>query len=161
LEDEATEGNAAGALTETTVFLPHFDDLPDYRQKGKAAYPLDEVLLVMLAAALAGAETVADIARFGRAKLAFLRRFRPANSPSGRVSRPSLAHPYGKHSRKQRQVDPVHQPRQPAAAGNAEMIGEVGGILGRDHPATDGRLHRSRHSTDELVKRLESRRLKL
>ena len=31
----------------------------------------------MLAAALAGAETVADIARFGRAKLAFLRRFRP------------------------------------------------------------------------------------
>ena len=31
----------------------------------------------MLAAALAGAESVADIARFGRAKLSFLRRFRP------------------------------------------------------------------------------------
>ena len=51
--------------------------MPDYRQKGKVAYPLDEVLLLMLAAALAGAETVADIARFGRAKLSFLRRFRP------------------------------------------------------------------------------------
>ena len=40
------------------------------------AYPLDEVLLLMLAAALAGADTIADIARFGRAKLSFLRRFR-------------------------------------------------------------------------------------
>ncbi len=73
-----TDGDAAAwAAKETSVFLAHFEDLPDYRQKGKVAYPLDEVLLVMLAAALAGAETVADIARFGRAKLAFLRRFRP------------------------------------------------------------------------------------
>ena len=72
-----TEVDAAlGAIRETTVFLSYFKDLPDYRQKGKVAYPY-EVLLVMLAAALAGAETVADIARFGRAKLAFLRRFRP------------------------------------------------------------------------------------
>ena len=73
-----TEGDAAaGAVRETTVFLSHFEELPDYRQKGKVAYPLDEVLLVMLAAALAGAETVADIARFGQAKLSLLRRFRP------------------------------------------------------------------------------------
>jgi len=72
------EGDAAaGAVKETTVFLSYFEDLPDYRQKGKVAYPLDEVLLLMLAAALAGAETVVDTARFGRAKLAFLRRFRP------------------------------------------------------------------------------------
>ena len=70
------EAATAGAVNETTIFLSHFEDLPDYRQKGKVAYPLDEVLLVMLAAALAGAETVADIARFGRAKLQFLRRFR-------------------------------------------------------------------------------------
>ena len=58
-----TEGDTtAGALKETTVFLSHFKDLPDYRQKGKVAYPLEEVLLLLLAAALAGAETVADIA---------------------------------------------------------------------------------------------------
>ena len=72
-----TEGDAViGALKETTVFLSYFKELPDYRQKGKMAYPLDEVLLLMLAAALAGADTIADIARFGRAKLSFLRRFR-------------------------------------------------------------------------------------
>jgi predicted transposase YbfD/YdcC len=68
---------AAAAVKETTVFLSYFEELPDYRQKGKVAYPLDEVLLLLLAAALAGAETVADAARFGRAKLEFLRRFRP------------------------------------------------------------------------------------
>jgi predicted transposase YbfD/YdcC len=72
-----TEADAAvEAVRETTVFLSYFADLPDYRQKGKVAYPLDEVLLLLLAAALAGAETVADIARFGRAKLKFLQRFR-------------------------------------------------------------------------------------
>jgi len=67
---------AVEAAKETTVFLSHFEDLPDYRQKGKVAYPLDEVLLLMLAASLAGAETVADMARFGQAKLELLRRFR-------------------------------------------------------------------------------------
>ena len=47
-----TEGDAtAGALKETTVFLSYFKDLPDYRQKGKVAYPLEEVLLLLLAAA--------------------------------------------------------------------------------------------------------------
>jgi predicted transposase YbfD/YdcC len=71
-------GTDAGvdAVKETTVFLSHFGDLPDYRQKGKVAYPLDEVLLLMLAASLAGAETVADMARFGQTKLGLLKRFR-------------------------------------------------------------------------------------
>ena len=50
-----TEGDSSfWAVWETTVFLSHFEDLPEYRQKGKVAYPLDEVLLLMLAAALAG-----------------------------------------------------------------------------------------------------------
>jgi predicted transposase YbfD/YdcC len=67
---------AVDAVGETTVFLSYFQDLPDYRQKGKVAYPLDEVLLLMLTASLAGAETVADMARFGQTKLGLLRRFR-------------------------------------------------------------------------------------
>ncbi len=68
---------ALAATFETTVFLDSFKDLPDHRQAGKVAYPLDEILLLSLLAVLAGAEGFTDIARFGEKKLALLRRFRP------------------------------------------------------------------------------------
>jgi predicted transposase YbfD/YdcC len=64
-------------LTETTVFLSYFKDMPDHRQAGKITYPLDEILLLCLLAVLAGAEAFTDIARFGEKKLDLLRRFRP------------------------------------------------------------------------------------
>ena len=66
-----------GAKAETIVFLDHFRELPDPRQRGKVLNPLDEVLLLCLLAVLAGAETFVDIALFGQMKLEFLRRFRP------------------------------------------------------------------------------------
>ena len=66
-----------GALSEALVFLDYFNDLPDPRQQGKVVYPLGEVLLLCLVAVLAGAETFADIARFGEKKLSLLRRFLP------------------------------------------------------------------------------------
>jgi hypothetical protein len=66
-----------GVLGEAIVFLDHFKDLPDPRQRGKVIYPLEEVLLLCLLAVLAGAETFVDIARFGQKKLGLLRRFRP------------------------------------------------------------------------------------
>lgn len=66
-----------GALSEAIVFLDYFTDLPDPRQQGKVVYPLGEVLLLCLLAVLAGAETFADIARFGEKKLSLLRRFLP------------------------------------------------------------------------------------
>ena len=65
------------AVAESVVFLRYFEDLPDPRQRAKVMYPLPEVLLLCLLAVLAGAETITDIARFGEAKLALLRRFRP------------------------------------------------------------------------------------
>jgi predicted transposase YbfD/YdcC len=73
------DGVVAGceAFGEAVVFLKHFKDMPDPRQRGKVTYPLDEVLLLCLLAVLAGAETFVDIARFGAKKLALLRRFRP------------------------------------------------------------------------------------
>ena len=74
MESSADE---TGALCETVVFLGYFKDLPDARQSGKVKYPLDEILLLCLLAMVAGAETITDIARFGRLKLALLRRFRP------------------------------------------------------------------------------------
>jgi hypothetical protein len=66
-----------GAFGEAVVFLNHFKELPDHRQPAKVMYPLDEVLLLVLLAVLAGAESFVDIARFGHMKVAFLRRFRP------------------------------------------------------------------------------------
>ena len=64
-------------LGEAVVFLDHFRDFPDPRQRNKIIYPLDEVLLLCLLAVLGGAETFVDIARFGEKKLDLLRRFRP------------------------------------------------------------------------------------
>ena len=74
MESSADETDA---LCETVVFLGYFKDLPDARQSGKVKYPLAEILLLCLLAVVAGAETITDIARFGRLKLALLRRFRP------------------------------------------------------------------------------------
>ncbi len=68
---------ACDAYGEAVVFLKHFSDLPDQRQRGKVMYPLEEVLLLSLLAVLAGAESFVDIARFGEKKLELLRRFRP------------------------------------------------------------------------------------
>jgi predicted transposase YbfD/YdcC len=65
------------AFGEVIVFLNHFKDLPDPRQRGKVVYPLDEILLLCLLAVLAGSEAITDIARFGEKKLEVLRRFRP------------------------------------------------------------------------------------
>src|ERR1039457_2673272 len=72
-----TDGTQFAAITETTSFLHHFNELPDHRQAGKVEYPLPEVLLLILLAVLAGAETFTDIARFGERKIGLLRRFRP------------------------------------------------------------------------------------
>src|ERR1700684_1412207 len=78
---------AVGAAFETTAFLDYFKDLPDHRQAGKVVYPLDEVLLLSLLAVLAGAEAFTDIARFGKKKLSFLRRFRPFRDGTPRHDR--------------------------------------------------------------------------
>ncbi len=58
-------------------WLQHFEPLEDPRQSGKVWYPLDEVLLLCLLAVIAGAEGWVEVAEFGKAKLDFLRRFRP------------------------------------------------------------------------------------
>ena len=64
-------------LFESAAFLRHFEEMPDPRQRGKVAYPLNEILLLCLLAVIAGADSFTDIARFGRSKLALLRRFLP------------------------------------------------------------------------------------
>ena len=73
--DDGTTG--CGALFDAVVFLNHFKDMPDPRQRGRVTYPLEEILLPALLALLAGAESFVDIARFGRMKRELVRRFRP------------------------------------------------------------------------------------
>ena len=58
-------------------FLAHFARLEDPRQAAKTLYPLDEILLVSLCAVVCGADSWVEVARFGKLKLDFLRRFLP------------------------------------------------------------------------------------
>jgi predicted transposase YbfD/YdcC len=61
----------------TTGLLDHFSALKDPRQAWKVVYPLQEVLLIVLCGTMAGAEDFADIERWAKRKLDFLRRFLP------------------------------------------------------------------------------------
>lgn len=67
----------SGGAIAVTAFLSHFKDMPDPRQAAKVTYPLQEILLLVLVSVLAGAEGFTDAAHYGKAKLAFLRRFLP------------------------------------------------------------------------------------
>lgn len=57
--------------------LAHFASLEDPRQQAKVLYPLAEVLLLALAATLAGADDFVEVALWGGEHRAFLRRFYP------------------------------------------------------------------------------------
>ena len=59
------------------TLLDHFSALKDPRQAWKVIYPLPEVLLIVLCGTMAGAEDFADIERWAKTKLDFLRRFLP------------------------------------------------------------------------------------
>ena len=74
---EATEDMADLSVYESVVFLEYFKSMDDPRQSGKVRYPLEEILLLCLAAVISGAKTVSAIAQFGEMKLTFLRRFKP------------------------------------------------------------------------------------
>jgi len=59
------------------TLLDHFSALKDPRQAWKVIYPLPEILLIVLCGTMAGAEDFADIERWAKRKLNFLRRFLP------------------------------------------------------------------------------------
>jgi len=59
------------------TLLDHFSALKDPRQAWKVIYPLPEILLIVLCGTMAGAEDFADIERWAKRKLDFLRRFLP------------------------------------------------------------------------------------
>ena len=57
--------------------LRFFGDLNDPRQMAKVLYPLQEIILIALCAAICGADTFVEMEDFGNAKLDFLKRFLP------------------------------------------------------------------------------------
>jgi len=61
------------------VFSSFFSELKDPRRisKGNHLYPLEEILFLSIAAVVSGADTWTSISLFGRAKLAWLRKFYP------------------------------------------------------------------------------------
>lgn len=64
------------ATTGSTIsLLEHFSALADPRQAWKVVYPLPEILLLVLAATLAGADDFVEARLWGQAQLPFLRRF--------------------------------------------------------------------------------------
>ena len=63
-------------MTRSTL-LDHFSGLQYPRQAWKVVYPLSEILLIVLCGTMAGAEVFADIERWAKRKLDFLKRFVP------------------------------------------------------------------------------------
>jgi predicted transposase YbfD/YdcC len=59
------------------LLLTHFAALKDPRQRAKVLYPLTEILLLALAATIAGADDFVEVTVWGEQNLAFLRRFHP------------------------------------------------------------------------------------
>ena len=67
-------------MTQTVAkksLIEHFSALEDPRQAWKVEYPLAEIMLLVLCATLAGAETFVETALWGRKKLDFLRGLLP------------------------------------------------------------------------------------
>ena len=85
--------------------LAQFAALQDPRQTAKVLYPPPEILLLVLAATLAGADDFVEIQTWGEERLDFLRRFLPftngipstrsasPSTPSNTRSRPRPRHP--------------------------------------------------------------------
>jgi len=59
------------------ALLDHFSALDDPRQSWKVAYPLPELLLVVLCGTLAGGQNFVEITQWAERKLGFLRRLQP------------------------------------------------------------------------------------
>lgn len=61
----------------TPNLLEHFAALEDPRQSWKTLYPLEEILLIVLAGVMSGADDFVEISLWARRKLGWLRRFLP------------------------------------------------------------------------------------
>ena len=65
------------ATPEKIPFLVHFAGLPDPRQSAKVMYPLEEIVLLVVCAKIAGADDLVEVREWGLQHLDFLRGFLP------------------------------------------------------------------------------------
>jgi len=77
----------------TSLIWEHFSALRDPRVERTKLHKLEDILTIALCAVLCGAETLVDIADFGRAKEAWLRTF--LELPHGIPSHVSLSRTNG------------------------------------------------------------------
>ena len=57
------------------VLADRFSDLNDPRESGKVIYPLTDILVIAVCAAIAGAESYEDIVLYGKSKKSWLTKF--------------------------------------------------------------------------------------
>lgn len=107
--DDGAGGEGIWGVLRSDCFLYYFKDLPDRRQRGKVVYPLEEILLLRLLAALAGADSFIDIARFGEKKLDLLRRFRPLRGARRRMTTLAIFSPRSSRARSGAVLSPGSQ----------------------------------------------------
>src|SRR6202521_210337 len=67
--------SALSAKPRLRLLLDHFSKIKDTRQAWKVAYPLCEVLFLVVCGTIAGGDDYEDIVDWGRAHLSFLRGF--------------------------------------------------------------------------------------
>ena len=65
------------SIENSCTFVKHFSDLTDPRIERHKRYSLMEILLVILAGTICGADSWRDYVIFGQEKLGYLRRFFP------------------------------------------------------------------------------------
>jgi len=66
-----------GPRSRLALLLDHFATVPDWRQPWKVAYPLREVMFLVVCGTIADNDDYENIAAWGEAHLPFLRRFSP------------------------------------------------------------------------------------
>ena len=65
------------ATPRTIALLVHFAALPDPRQSAKIMYPLEEIVLLVVCATVAGADDLVEVREWGLEHLDFLRKYLP------------------------------------------------------------------------------------
>jgi predicted transposase YbfD/YdcC len=123
------------ALNPLQHFATHFENLTDPRMHRTRRHVLQEILVLVLCAMIANANSYVDIERFGKAKLGFLRRF--LELPNGIPSHDTIG-------RVLAQVEPAA-----LLLCLQDWLADLRAHLGGEHVAIDGKTSRGSYDGDK------------